>query len=109
MKRILLVVGCAALLTGCVAYGYRPYSYGYSYNDNPYYGYGPTAEVAAIAPIWYDNYYGPFYDGYWGPEGGFYFSEGHGRPFRRDVGGHFRREAMAGFHMVAGGRSYRRK
>jgi len=97
MTRALATCAAAAafmMLAGCA------YDYGY--------GYGPTAEVAVGAPIWYDDYYGPYYDGYWGPEGAFYFSEGPGRPFRRDVDGHFRREATEGFHAVMGGRRERR-
>jgi hypothetical protein len=91
MTRALAICAAAAfmMLAGCA----------YDYDD----GYGPTAEIGVGAPIWYDDYYGPYYDGYWGPEGAFYFSEGPGRPFRRDADGHFRREGGAGFHAVMGG------
>jgi hypothetical protein len=30
------------------------------------YSYRGRAEVAVDAPIYYDDFYGPFYDGYWG-------------------------------------------
>src|SRR5579863_7869178 len=85
---------CAAasfmMLAGCA----------YDYGNGPYYG---QVAVGYGAPVYYDDFYGPYWDGYWGPEGAFWFSEGPGRPFHRDLEGHFRREATAGFHPIMGG------
>jgi hypothetical protein len=86
-KLLATCVGAALMMLAGCAYEYQSWPYGY------YVG----------APIWYDDYYGPYYDGYWGPDGFFYYSEGAGHPFRADMSGHFRREAFSGGHRVTRG------
>ena len=77
MKKIILPLCAALLLSGCVV-GEVGVAGGPGYYDG-----------------YYDGFYGPFNDGYWGNDGFFWYSDG-GHNWVRDDARHFRHDGNAG-------------